>query len=684
MGRVFVLSASVELRFFTEEKVMTTIQNFKSDIVDTIVNVCRELGATSFSAAEVSLKDVPENQFGDISMPCFSLRGKLAGLDAKAQNNPAAIASQLAEKLSESPLFEGVRAIGPYLNMAYNTGNLSRLVLGEILRSGEHFADAPRRNKKVVIEFSGPNTNKPQHLGHLRNNVIGESMSRLLAKAGYDVTKVNIINDRGVHICKSMLVYLKYGEGVTPESAGKKGDHLVGDFYVRFEKEFQAEYKTWLDSDEGKAAFETYKDSDAGKKAQKLYDDYMAQPEDKRKGKAPADLFSSFKADTKDKYFNTKSKLGAEAIDLLVKWEAGDPEVRRVWKLLNTWVIDGFLDTYKTLGIQFDKLYYESETYKLGKDIIEDGLSKNIFHRLADGATAFDLSKIKGLSGEKIVLRSNGTSVYITQDIGTAIERYKDFEYDKMIYVVADEQNHHFRVLFGILAELRPDLAGRFEHLSYGMVTLPNGRMKSREGTVVDTDDLILEMTRLVHEVMDNKTDREHYADADDAELDRRAKVIALAALKYFLLNITPTSWMEFNPEKSLDLQGRTGAYCLMNYARTRSILRKAGYVHQEVVSDDILGALDTAEEKKVLMMLMQCPAAILWAAENSDPSKIAEYLFNLCKTFAFIFTDKAGHPILTCEDPKVRQARLALVDALGTVLRMGLGLLGIETLEEM
>ena len=669
---------------FDKEMVMTTIQNFKSDIVDAIAQICRELGAEPFSPADVALKDVPENQFGDIAMPCFSLRGKLTCLDAQNRNNPAAIALELAKRLSHSDLFEEVRAIGPYLNMAYRTGSLARIVLGEILRQGEHFADAPRKNQKVVIEFSGPNTNKPQHLGHLRNNVIGESMSRLLEKAGYDVTKVNIINDRGIHICKSMLTYLKYGEGVTPQTAGKKGDHLVGDFYVRFEKEFQAEYKTWLESDEGSAAFDAYKHSEPGKKAQKLYDDYMALPEEKRKGKVPADIFSSFKSEMKDKYFNTKSTLGAEATGLLVKWEAGDAEVRRVWKLLNTWVVDGFLDTYQTLGIRFDKLYYESETYRLGKDMIEDGLSRHIFYRLADGATAFDLSKIKGLSGEKIVLRSNGTSVYITQDIGTAVERYKDFGYDKMIYVVADEQNHHFRVLFGILAELRPDLAGRFEHLSYGMVTLPNGRMKSREGTVVDTDDLIIEMTRLVHEVMDNKADREHYADADAAEVERRAQVIALAALKYFLLNITPTSWMEFNPEKSLDLQGRTGAYCLMNYARTRSILRKAGYVHADVVAEDILSALSTPEEKKVLMMLMQCPEALLWAAENSDPSKVAEYLFNLCKTFAFIFTDKAGHPILTCGDPKVRQARLAMVDALGTVLRMGLGLLGIETLEEM
>lgn len=659
-----------------------SVQTFRNDILKTIASACRELGG-DIEASQITLNAVPDNQFGDIAMTCFALRGKLTSLDPKSINNPVAISQALAQKLTNSPLFEGVKACGPYLNMAYNTSSLSQIVVGEILQKGEHFGDADRKNQKVVIEFSGPNTNKPQHLGHLRNNVIGESMSRLLAKAGYDVTKVNIINDRGIHICKSMLIYLKYGDGITPEKAGKKGDHLVGDFYVRFEKEFQAEYKNWLDSDEGKQCFEEYKLSDAGKKAQKAIDDYENIPEGKKKGKVPADLFSAFKSDYKDKYFNTKSSLGAQAVDLLVKWEAGDPEVRRVWKLLNTWVIDGFLDTYKTLGIDFDKLYYESETYKLGKDIIEDGVKNGIFCRLPDNATAFDLTKI-GLTGNKIVLRSNGTSVYITQDIGTAIERYKDYHYDKMIYVVADEQNHHFRVLFGILGELRPDLAGRFEHLSYGMVTLPNGRMKSREGTVVDTDDLIEEMARLVREVMDNKSDREHYAEADEAEFERRSQVIALAALKYFLLNITPTSWMEFNPEKSLDLQGRTGAYCLMNYARTRSILRKAGYVHANHVDDDVLAALKTPEEKKVLMTLMQCPDIVKWAADSSDPAKIAEYLFNLCKSFAFIFTDKVGHPILTCSDPALKAARLALVDALGSVLKMGLNLLGIETLEEM
>lgn len=662
---------------------MSAIEEFQSEILEAVAMAVSELGYAEYRASDVSLGAVPENASGDAAFSCFALRGKLAALDDKARNSPVAIATRLAENLSKLPVFESVVAVGPYVNMTYDTANLSRIVVGEILERGSDFGSLERKNERIVVEFSAPNTNKPQHLGHLRNNVIGESVSRLLRKSGYDVVKVNIINDRGIHICKSMLSYMLYGDGVTPQKAGKKGDHLVGDFYVMFEKAFQAEYQAWLDSDEGKAAFEAFIGSPAGLKAQKAIDAYTASPEGKKKGKAPADMFSTFKAAQKDAYFNTISALGRQATELLVKWEAGDESVRALWKKMNGWVIDGFMDTYRTLGVSFDKLYFESDTYRLGKDIIEDGLKRGIFYKREDNATAFDLSRV-GLSGEKIVLRSNGTSIYITQDIGTAIERFKDYAYDRMIYVVADEQNHHFKVLFGILGAVRPDLAGRFEHLSYGMVTLPNGRMKSREGTVVDTDDLVVEMARLVRELMDNKSDREHYAQADDAEFDRRALTIALAALKYYLLDVTPASWMEFNPEKSLDLQGRTGAYCLMNYARTRSILRKSGYAHSGVVGAHILSALKTPQEKKLILTLMQFQNALKWAAEARDPGKMAEYLFNLCKSFAFIFTDKAGHPILTCSDDTLKKARLALVDAIGIVLKTGLDLLSIDVLEEM
>ncbi|MCL2326560.1 MAG: arginine--tRNA ligase [Proteobacteria bacterium] len=661
---------------------MTTIQSVQTELQEIIAAACRGLGGTEIAASSVALSPVPETSFGDIAMACFALRGKLLGLPEGLRNNPAAIAKALAEALAECDRFEEVRAEGPYVNMAYKPAWLSRIVLGEILAKGDHFGDMPRRHEKIVIEFSGPNTNKPQHLGHLRNNVIGESMSRLLDKAGYDVVRVNIINDRGIHICKSMLAYMQHGEGATPASTGIKGDHLVGGFYVRFEQAFQEEFGAWLGSDDGLATFEVWKASDAGQKVQKAIDAYEALPAEKKKSKPPADLPSAFRAAIKDRYFNEKSALGRAATALLVRWEDGDEEVHALWQKLNGWVIDGFLETYQTLGITFDKLYFESETYKLGKDCIAEGLAHGIFHRLADNAVAFDLNQM-GLSGDKIVLRANGTSVYITQDIGTAIERYHDFAYDRMIYVVADEQNHHFRVLFGILAKLREDLANRFEHLSYGMVTLPSGRMKSREGTVVDTDCLIEEITGLVREVMENKSDREHYAEADETEIGHRAKTIALAAVKYFLLDVTPASWMEFCPHRSIDLQGRTGAYCLMNYARTRSILRKAGYVPAEL-GEDTFAALKTPHEKRVLLTLMRFGSTLQWAAESRDPAKLAEFLFHLCKSFAFIFTDKTGHPILTCDSAATKRARLALVDALGRVLKIGLNLLGIDILEEM
>lgn len=660
---------------------MHTIESYQKAIGETIVETCRHLGATDYSINELAISSVPDTAFGDIAINCFGLRERLGQLPQSAQKNPAAIASALAEALNKSDLFDEVRAVGPYVNMSYNMGLLSDIVISQVLAKKECFANLEGKKKKIIIEFSGPNTNKPQHLGHLRNNVIGESMSRILKAAGYELVKVNIINDRGIHICKSMVAYLRHGNGENPTSANKKGDHLIGDYYVQFDRDFQAEFKAWLDADEGRCAYEAWKDTEAGQKAQKAIDAY--EKLEKKKGKVPAPLYDAFVSAIKDSYFNDHSELGKEATDLLLKWEDGDVETLALWKKLNQWVLDGFAETYKSLGIEFDKLYFESETYKLGKDIIYDGLERGVFHRLPDGAIAFDLTKM-GLTGDKIVLRSNATSVYITQDIGTAKERYKDFGYDKMIYVVADEQNHHFKVLFAIMGELFPDLANRFEHLSYGMVTLPHGRMKSREGTVVDTDTLIVEMTDLVSELMDNKEDKEHYETADRDEIQHRTRTIALAALKYYLLDVTANSWLEFNPEKSLDLQGRTGAYALMNYARTRSILRKAHYVHRDSLSAEVLRTLQTPQEKRLLIILLQFSNILNWAAESRDPAKLAEHIFTLCKAFAFIFTDKVGHAILTCPDPKLKEARLALVDACGIALKTGLNLLGIDTLEEI
>lgn len=662
---------------------MQSFNELQSQVMAAIHAALHSFGASQNDTQTLSLAPVPDTAQGDVALPCFSLRQKLPLLAASEQNNPNAIATKLAQSLGTCPYLDWAQPSGAYVNLQYKTELLAQLVVGEILQKGEHYGESAPNHERVVIEFSAPNTNKPQHLGHLRNNVIGESVARILAKRGYEVKRVNLINDRGIHICKSMLAYQRYANQATPESSQKKGDHFIGDYYVLFEQKFQAEYKSWLQGSAGSQAYDAWLQSPEGTRAQKQYDAYYEKPESMRKGKVPAPVHESFKSTFKDKYFNEFSELGIAATQLLLDWEAGKSDVIALWKQLNTWVIEGFLQTYELLGIHFDKIYYESQTYKLGKNVVQEGLERSIFYKLPDGAVAFDLSRIQ-LTGEKILLRSNGTSVYMTQDIGTALARFDELSYDRMIYVVADEQNHHFKVLFGILENLRETLKGRFEHLSYGMVTLPTGRMKSREGTVVDIDDLVVELCGMVSQVMQDKSDREHYAQADEAELQRRALVIALAAVKYFLLDVTPPSWMEFNPEKSVDLQGRTGAYCLMNYARTRSILRKADYAFSQKIDPQILATLSTPQERKVLLSLAQFPAAIQWAADARDPSKLAEYLFNLCKCFAFIFTDKAGHPILSCEDPALRQARLHMVDACGTVLRSGLFLLGIECLEEM
>lgn len=647
-------------------------------------------------AAELALGAVPDAALGDLALGCFPLRGRLGALDEKARVNPGAIAQALTAALLPGDVLAEARAAGPYVNLRYDTASLAHASIGAALAPqgfGTDFATTPEH---VVIEFSAPNTNKPQHLGHLRNNVLGHSVSQLLAHAGHRVTRVNLVNDRGIHICKSMLAWQLWGDGVTPDKAGKKGDHLIGDFYVLFDQKFGAEYAAWGESDEGRARYAQWLESEDGIKAQRAVEAYQraqaaaqtgAGPADGKKGakkppKEPKDPRRVFMDNFKDEYFNTLSPLGAQARELLRRWEDGDPQVLEVWRTLNGWVLDGFEATYSRMGITFEHTYFESNTWKLGKEIVEKGLERGVFRTRDDGAVVFDLDRI-GLSGEKVVLRSDGTTVYITQDLGTALARRDELGYERMIYVVADEQNYHFQVLFGVLGELEPELKGRFEHLAYGLVNLPHGRMKSREGTVVDADDLMDELARLARHEIDTKIGGEHYAGVSEDEIVRRAEALAQAALKYFLLDVNPRTTMTFNPEKSIDVQGRTGVYCLYNYARTRSLVRKAGGAPPRDALG-VLGRLGTPEERRIMLTLADWPRVVRWAADDRDPGKIAEFLFNLCKAFAVMFTDKTNHPIATCADAELRAARLLMAEAVGATLGTGLRLLGIETLEEM
>jgi len=673
-------------------EVSESIQDYSSAIRSTVWDALLALGGHDLEGpSTLTFGPTPNPQMGDLALPCFVFRGKLAALDDKARNNPAAIAARLAAEILPNAWLEAVGSAGPYLNLTYRLSTLAQVVVREAIERGAAFGGAQVEPQHVVIEFSAPNTNKPQHLGHVRNNVLGESVSRCLAHWGHRVTRVNLVNDRGIHICKSMLAYQLWGDGCSPESLGQKGDHLVGDFYVMFEKRFREEYDLWQQSADGDAAFANWSQTPEGRKAVEGYEKWRATKDvepavdaKKKPGRAPQEPRAQFVSGYRDEYFNAVSPLGTQARALLVGWEANEPSIRALWSQLNGWVLEGFNQTYARLGVRFDKVYYESQTYTLGKELVQQGLERGVFYKDETGAVFFDTESI-GLPGTKVVQRSDGTSVYITQDLGTALMRHAELGYERMIYVVANEQDYHFKVLFGVLGALEKELEGRFEHLSYGMVTLPRGmgKMKSREGTAVDADELLDEMKQLARKEIEAKLVLEHYTGIDEVEIGRRAEAIGQAALKYYLLDVSPASTMVFDPEKSLDFAGRTGAYCLYAYARTRSLLRKSGWDDSQR-DFAALAMLRTEEEKRVVKELMAFHEAVRWAGESRDPSRIAEYLFNLCKSFAFIFTDKKGHPIISCDDPTLRKARIQLVEALGVVLAIGLDLLGIETLEEM
>jgi len=690
-----------------------------------LIAAARTLGAPEDLHLPIGKARNPDH--GDVALPCFELRGRLTALDDAARNNPARIAQALAQELAADHVIAKAAPAGPYLNVTLQTTPLIQASLSEVFSKGERFGgDQIADPKHIVIEFSAPNTNKPQHLGHVRNNLLGEAVSAILAFAGHKVTKVNLINDRGIHICKSMLAYQIWGEDVTPETAGApgalfdtmvehhiwtrdqfhagpgyKGDHLVGDFYVLFGHTFKAEYVAWQSTEEGQTQFQAWLPTEEGQKAVKAregsekaiaaWEQAQHAPAEETRGKkkkkkkkkpklAPVPEAAFFKG-FEDTYFNTFSALGKRTSAMLVAWEEGDEEVLALWRKLNGWVFDGFDVTYERLGVHFDKTFYESNTYKLGKEIVAEGLTSELFYTREDDAVVFDLSRI-GKEGEKVLLRSNGTSVYMTQDLGTAVERYNAYHFDRMVYVVGDEQAYHFEVLFGILAHLRSELRDACHHLSYGMVNLPSGRMKTREGTKVDADKLMDDMRADVKHHIMSKENSEHYEGISEEEKSLRAERLGLASLKYFILDVTPRSSMIFDPTKSIDLQGRTGVYNMLSYARTRSILRKSG--DQPTFSPDAVAPLSSSLERGLALQLAEWPRAVEWAVSGHDPAKITEYVFNLSKQLATLFSDRQGHPVISCPDPALRTARLLLIDAVGRVIKLGLSLIGVETLEEM
>ena len=488
------------------------------------------------------------------------------------------------------------------------------------------FTSATEDSPLVMIEYSSPNTNKPLHLGHVRNNLLGSSLARIVAANGNKVVKTNIVNDRGIHICKSMLAWLKYGNGETPESSGKKGDHLIGDYYVAFDQHYRQEVK-----------------------------ELVAQGMDEEQAKQEAPLIK-------------------EAHEMLVKWEQNDPEVRALWKKMNEWVYAGFDETYKMMGVSFDKIYYESDTYLEGKEKVMEGLDKGIFYRRDDGSVWADLTK-EGLD-EKLLLRSDGTSVYMTQDIGTAKLRFQDYPIDKMIYVVGNEQNYHFQVLSILLDKLGFKWGKDLVHFSYGMVELPSGKMKSREGTVVDADDLIAKMIEDAYQVSKEMGKNEDIPEEEAREIARK---VGLGALKYFILKVDARKNMLFNPAESIDFNGNTGPFIQYTYARICSILRKASSI-----TDTINITSDTSlsdKEVELIQKMSEFGAAVEQAGKDYSPSGIANYCYELTKVFNQFYHD---YSILNEPDEQKKAVRLMLAKNVAKIIKKGMGLLGIEVPERM
>ena len=558
---------------------------------------------------------------GDITLVTFPMLRQL-------KTNPVQLGQSIGDYLVENVAeVVGFNVVQGFLNIVLSDSYF----LDEFneIRSAKDFGrtNVSQNSKTIMVEYSSPNTNKPLHLGHVRNNLLGYSVAEILKAGGNKVYKTQIINDRGIHICKSMLAWKRFGNGETPESTGLKGDKLVGNYYVKFDQEYKKEIAEVIA--EGKS-------------------------EEDAKAKAPILM---------------------EAQEMLIKWEAGDPEVISLWKKMNEWVYEGFEKTYAALGVNFDKNYYESETYLLGKEVVEQGLEKGVFFKKEDGSVWIDLTA-DGLD-EKIVLRSDGTAVYMTQDIGTAIQRVKDFDIDGMVYTVGNEQDYHFKVLFLILKKLGFNWSNYLFHLSYGMVDLPGGKMKSREGTVVDADDLMAQMTLTAKTISEELGKLEGYSKGEKEELYR---IIGLGALKYYILKVDPKKRILFNPEESVDFQGNTGPFIQYTYARIQSILRKSGFEYTQELSIN-QGYRLHEKEKELIKQLQLYPETVQLAAVNHSPAIIANYTYDLVKEFNAFYQNVT---ILGTEEIEEKKFRVQLSDSVGKVIKSAFQLLGIQVPEKM
>jgi arginyl-tRNA synthetase len=587
-----------------------TIEQLKTHVLDCISEACRKAFGQAPEGLEIDFP--PDLKLGNFAAGCFPLSKKL-------RKSPAEIAKTIAAAVSADEVIESATAAGPYINFKLANHVFFGSTIESILATGDRYGDLPlEHNKRVMVEYLSPNTNKPLHLGHLRNAALGIAVSRLLEATGHRVVTSILINDRGVHICKSMLAWQRFGNGASPGSQGVKGDHFVGKWYVRY-------------------AIESEKDPFLEQNIQ----------------------------------------------EMLKKWETGDPATLALWKKMNQWVYEGFAETYRRFGMQFDVFYYESDTYKLGKDVIAEGLKKGVFAKDERGNIVYHLPEAqfgteKGGASKKVtVLRPDGTSLYISQDIGTAILKVTEHNLDSSVYVVGSEQEHHFKCLFSILESLGYAWAPNCYHLSYGMVYLPEGKMKSREGKVVDADDLIAGMVELAEEEI-RKRDPERKL--SDAEVQHRAAVIGTGAIKYYLLRVRPAQSINFDPAESISFDGFTGPYCQYAYARIFGILEKAGQrgVEGHRVDFALLGNI---EELLLLKMLIQFPEEVASGVAEYNPSRVAVHVFNTAKAFNQFYNQ---HAVLQAESAELTAARLALIKATAVVLKRGLNLLGMDVLENM
>lgn len=584
------------------------------DIKQHIQNSISEILKNNYQIENLTL-EVQQNKTdfeGDFTVVIFPLV-KLA------KKSPDVLGNELGEELKKQGDVENFNVVKGFLNLSINNGAFVQ----NFKEIKSQFDVKENKNQTVMVEYSSPNTNKPLHLGHIRNNLLGFSVAQILKEAGYNVVKTQIINDRGIHICKSMLAWEKFGNGETPETTGLKGDKLVGNYYVEFDK--------------------NYKSQISELKEQGL-------DEETAKKQAPIIL---------------------EAQKMLLDWEQNKPEVRELWEKMNSWVYAGFNETYKRLGVDFDQVQYESNTYLLGKDIIEEGLAKGVFFKKEDNSVWIDLTE-DGLD-QKLVLRGDGTSVYMTQDLGTAVERFKQNDIQKLIYTVGNEQDYHFQVLFLILKKLGYDWANQLYHLSYGMVELPEGKMKSREGTVVDADDLMQEMYVTAKEKSEELGKLEGLS---DEEKEKSYEIVGLGALKYFMLKVDPKKKMLFNPAESIDFNGNTGPFIQYTYARIQSLLNRANFVEA-----DFGNYQPNASEKELIMQLSNIKDVVEKAAETLSPAQVANYVYDLVKTYNSFYQN---NPVMTLEDENAKQFKLQISDLTAKTIKKSLHLLGINVVNRM